>query len=102
MDRGQEARLARSGRVPRTRAGREGGHVPSHRPANWRLGVGISCRRDPLPNRSRARPRPARGAAKTCPFEAFNRESRAREGRRADCRECQHERARARSGRTTF
>jgi HK97 family phage prohead protease len=28
-------------------------------------------------------------------LEAFNRESRARDGRRADCRECQHETARA-------
>jgi hypothetical protein len=38
--------------------------------------------------------KPCSRCGRDLPLEAFNRESRAPDGRRADCRECQHERAR--------
>jgi hypothetical protein len=39
--------------------------------------------------------KPCSRCGRELPFEAFNREGRARDGRRADCRECQHVGARA-------
>ena len=53
-------------------------------------------------------PMPEPPTSKTCskcsrdlPFDAFNRDPRVRDGLRADCRECQHERARVAYARKT-
>jgi hypothetical protein len=49
----------------------------------------------PLPTREPRTAKPCSWCGRDRPLEAFNRESRARDARRADCRECQHETARA-------
>jgi hypothetical protein len=49
----------------------------------------------PLPTREPRTTKPCSRCGRDLPLEAFNRESRARDGRRGDCRECEHETARA-------
>jgi hypothetical protein len=48
----------------------------------------------PLPTRELRTTKACSWCGRDLPLEAFNRGSRARDGRRADCRECQHETAR--------
>jgi hypothetical protein len=48
----------------------------------------------PLPTRELRTTKPCSRCDRDLPLEAFNRESRTRDSRRADCRECRHETAR--------
>jgi hypothetical protein len=49
----------------------------------------------PLPTAEPHTSKPCSRCGRDLPLEAFNRDGRVRDGRRADCRECQRARARA-------